>query len=212
MGWVEHSALSVDILVGIFVLKFLLNLLMAFLVSVCFWTFPVVPVQAANQSQPLLTLEDLPQGFVPASESETSSCRMAGEVSAFVVRETEQTELVCISSFSLTVGAENPEQAEMVRQVFDAILQSPQTFVAQANAVDVEGIEVLQNLADVGEVAAGFSKTEAEIGRTEVALFRRGDFLNTVLIRYQPEHAPLESLPVLAHKLDQRVSAISAEH
>lgn len=191
-------------------LKLLINLLVALLVSLCVWIGPVSPAQAANpQSGALLSQEDLPPEFVKASDAETSSCRMAGDVAAFVVREPEPVELLCVSSFSLTDGAENPQQAEMIRQVFDAILKRPESFVEQAKAVDVEGIEILDNLAGIGEVATGFSKTETGIGRTEVVLFRRGDFFSSVLIRHQPDQKPVAPLETIARKIDQRLTAIS---
>lgn len=187
-------------------LKFLLHLLIVFLVSFSIWLSPQLPASATHPgSHPLLSLEDLPSFFTPASEAEVSGCRMAGEVSGFVFKQASHLmELVCVASFPLGTGAETPEQIEMVHQVFDAILADPQAFVAQANAVEVQGIEVLESLAGIGEVATGFSKTEVGIGRTEIILFRRGDLFNSVLVRYPAGQEPIVPLQAIARKVDRR--------
>lgn len=186
-------------------LKFLLHLLIVFLASFGIWLSPQLPTPAAYaDSMPLLSLEDLPSFFAPASEAEISSCRMTGEIFGFVFKQSSKLmELVCVASFPLGVGAETPEQVEMVHQVFDAILADPQAFVAQANAVEVQGIEVLDSLTGIGEAATGFSKAEAEIGQTEIGLFRRGDLFNSVLIRYPVGQEPIVPLQAIARKVDK---------
>nr|RNJ68770.1 MAG: hypothetical protein EDM05_13970 [Leptolyngbya sp. IPPAS B-1204] len=164
---------------------------------------------AAN-SNPFLSLEDLPAEFVVASEAEAESCQMAGEKSAFVLKQQSQlVELICVSSFSLAAVSPEPDQVDRVRQVYDAILQNPGALVEQAQSMGVEGVKTLSQLQDIGDVASGFSKTEPEIGQTDVVLFRRGDLINSALVRYQVGQEPLIPLKTVARKLDRRITELT---
>jgi hypothetical protein len=173
-----------------------------------------LPVQAASAA-PFLTLSDLPEGFVQASEAEASSCQMAGERVAFVFRsptsqapaaqKSTPTELVCASSFSLAATTDNAMQAELMRQGIDSLLKNPQAFMAQVDSDHQKELEIL-NWLKVGEQSIGFKTVEAEIGQTEVVLFRRGNFLNAVLIRSEAGSLPIASLKALAQQLDQRIA------
>ena len=182
-------------------LKRFVNILVALIASLCLWLVPCSSALAA--SLPQLTLADLPAGFVPASEAEAQSCQMAGERAAFVRRSPEAAELVCASSFSLAATTENALQVEMVRKVFDSILQNPQALVKQADPDRTKALEIL-DLAEIGDRSTGFSTVEDGIGRTEVLLFRRGDFINSVLIRYDANRSPIASLKTVAQRLDQQ--------
>jgi hypothetical protein len=154
----------------------------------------------------------LPSGFAPASETEVASCSMAGEVSAFVLKQGEHlSELVCVSSFSIAAASGNPAQVEMIRQIYDAILKNPQALVEQAKTMGAEDITILQDLNGIGELATGFSKIEDGIGQTEVMLFRRGNVINSALIRYEVGQTPVLSLQHLARMLDQHVSEVVHE-
>jgi hypothetical protein len=184
-------------------LRFIIPVLVAVLMS--------LGVEFTAEAVPLLSLNNLPAGFVAALPEEVGSCQMAGEVSAFVLkRDAEISELVCVSSFSLAAATENFAQRESVRQIYDQILKNPQLLVEQAKALGVDDIKILDQLQDIGEVATGFSKVEAGIGQTEVALFRRGDYFNAALIRYKAGHEPIVPLKTVARKLDQQVSAASS--
>ena len=186
-------------------LKRFVNILVALIASLCLWLVPFSSALAA--SLPQLTLADLPAGFVPASETEAQSCQMTGKGVAFVRRSPEAAELVCASSFSLAATTENALQVKMVRKVFDSILQNPQALVEQADPDRTKALEIL-DLAEIGDRSAGFSTVEDGIGRTEVLLFRRGDFINSVLIRYDANRSPIAPLKTVAQRLDQQ--AISA--
>ncbi len=183
------------------------NSLIVLLVSLCFWLVQSPSVLAATT--PRLTLADLPAGFVLASKSEAQSCQMAGDRVAFVRRSPDSTELVCASSFSLAATTENALQVEMVRQVFDSILQNPQTLVEQADPTHTKVLEIL-DLAGIGDRSTGFSTVEAGIGRTEVLLFRRGDFINSVLVRYPADQPPIAPLKTVAEQLDQQAVRAAA--
>lgn len=164
-------------------------------------------VIAAPVLPKFLTLETLPEGFVAATADEAESCQMAGEVTAFVLKQdTQPVELICTTSFSLATATENEEQAEAVRRIYDAILKNPKALVDQAKAMGVQDVRVLKQLQGIGEVATGFSKTELGIGQTDVVLFRRGDLINSVLIRYEVDHLPIVPLRSVARKIDQQVS------
>ncbi len=205
-------------------LKSVLQLCFVVLITCGLWLTIALPVQAASPEQPkieatekpavdapalpkFLTLEALPEGFVNATPEETQSCQMAGEVTAFLLKREEQpVELICTTSFSLAAATENPEQAEAIRKIYDAILKNPQTLVDQAKAMGVKDVKVLKRLQGIGEVATGFSKTEPGIGQTDVLLFRRSDFINSVLIRYEVDHLPILPLRSIARQVDQQVS------
>ncbi|HEY9643452.1 MAG TPA: hypothetical protein V6C57_23390 [Coleofasciculaceae cyanobacterium] len=187
-----------------------LRALAAIVLPFCLWLGLLLPADAAVQlPPPLLTLTDLPAGFAPASAEEASSCQMAGAIAAFAYRQgTQLTELICVSSFSLAPVAEQPVPPETLQQLFDSILQHPEALIQQANAADTAGLEILKTLEGIGEVATGFSKTEAGIGRTEVALFRRGDWINSVLVRDAVGQAPIASLASVARQVDQHVAQL----
>lgn len=161
----------------------------------------------AAHSDGFLNLTDLPSGFVAASGAEVESCQMAGKVSAFVL-ERDQTlvEKICVSSFSIAAATETAAQADAIRQIYDALLQNPQSLTDQARAMGVEDIQILDSLQGIGEVVAGFSKTEPDIGKTDVTIFRRGDRINSVLVRYPIGHEPIVPLKSVARKVDQHVS------
>lgn len=181
-----------------------LNWLTLVLISLCLWLGLGLPVDAAAPSG-LLNLTDLPAGFVPASPEEVSSCRMATEAMAFVLKQDAvPTELICVSAFSLAAATENPEQTEAVRKIYDAILQNPQALVDQAKAMGVMDVQA-DSLPGLGDVATGFRKAEPEIGLTEVALFRRGDVISSVLIRYEIGHEPVVPLITVARKVDRQL-------
>jgi hypothetical protein len=182
-------------------LKRFATILIVLLASVGIWAVQIPDALAT--ALPHLTLADLPAGFVQASEAEAQSCQMAGERVAFVLRSPDSAELVCASTFSLAATTENALQVEMVRQVFDSILQNPQALVEQADPGHTKALEILE-LAGIGDRATGFSTVEAGIGRTEVLLFRRGDFINSVLIRYDPDRTPIALLKTIAQRLDQQ--------
>lgn len=180
------------------------------------WLMVSLPVSAdevyadsisAASSNGFLSLTDLPSGFVAASAAEVESCQMAGKVSAFVL-ERDQTlvEKICVSSFSIAAATETADQADAIRQIYDALLQNPQSLTDQARAMGVEDIQILDSLQGIGEVAAGFSKTEPDIGKTDVTIFRRGDRINSVLVRYPIGHEPIMPLKSVARKVDQQVS------
>jgi hypothetical protein len=197
-------------------LKRFATLLIVLLASLGIWSLSLWTVQIPSAlasphplatSLPRLTLADLPSGFVPASEAEAQSCQMTGERVAFVQRSPDSAELVCASAFSLVATTENALQVEMVRKVFDSILQNPQALVEQADPDHTKALEIL-DLAGIGDRSTGFSTVEAGIGRTEVLLFRRGDIINSVLIRYDPDRKPIAPLKAVAQRLDQQ--AISA--
>lgn len=188
--------------------KPLLSILLVFLASLCFWVVSSGPVQAATvPSTSLLSLKDLPLGFMQASSEETESCQMS-EATAFVLKQNNQlVELICVSSFSLAAATENLEQTEAVRKIYDTILQHPEVFVQQAEAMGVDNVQILENLQDIGEVATGFSKAEADIGQTEVALFRRQNAISSILIRYEIGHEPIFPLKTIARKVDRQIIA-----
>ncbi|MBD3881904.1 hypothetical protein IFO70_09070 [Phormidium tenue FACHB-886] len=183
--------------------KALASIALSLLILTSIW---VLPTQGASAA-PLLTLEDLPAGFAPASTAEASGCQMSGEAIAFVFRSSQLTELVCTSSFSLAAATENELQQEMMRQVVDSLLQNPQAFVEQADPTHTKALEIL-DAKEIGDIATGFSLVEPGIGRTEIVLFRRGDFLNSVLVRYEANQTPIASLTTIAHLLDQRTSSL----
>jgi hypothetical protein len=191
-----------------FKLKFLFTALITSILCCCMvLTFPLQATALDATPNQFFSLGDLPREFEVASEAEAESCQMAGEKSAFVLKQQAQlVELICVASFSLAARAENAAQVEMVQQVYDAILQNPQALVEQAQSMGVEGVQTLTQLQDIGEVATGFSKIEAGIGQTEVALFRRGDMINSVLVRYATGQEPLIPLKTVARKLDRRVA------
>lgn len=169
-------------------------------------------VIAAPVLPKFLTLEALPEGFAAATSNETESCQMAGEVTAFVLKQAAQpVELICTTSFSLATATENPEQAEAVRKIYDAILKNPKALVNQAKSMGVKDVKVLKQLQGIGDVATGFSKTELGIGQTDVLLFRRGDLINSVLIRYEVDHQPIVPLRSVARQIDQQASQWMAQ-
>lgn len=186
----------------------LIRALLSLLLCCCMaFTFPLAAIASDLNGDRFFNLADLPTEFEMASEVEAESCQMAGKKSAFVLkRQSQLVELICVSSFSLAAATEDSAQIEMVQQVYDAILQNPQALVEQAQSMGVEGVQTLTQLQDIGEVATGFSKTEAEIGQTEVALFRRGDRINSVLVRYPTGREPLIPLKTVARKLDRRIA------
>ncbi|MCU0527105.1 MAG: hypothetical protein MUF72_20040 [Elainella sp. Prado103] len=146
-----------------------------------------------------------------ASASEVESCQMAGKVIAFVLEHDQtQAEKICVSSFSIAAATETPEQAAAIRQIYDALLQNPQNLTEQARAMGVEDIQILDSLQGIGEVAAGFSKVEPAIGKTDVAIFRRGDRINSVLVRYPVGYEPILPLKAVARKVDQQTRQNSA--
>jgi hypothetical protein len=167
---------------------------------------------AVNQPYPLLTLTDLPSGFAQASSEEASSCQMAGAIAAFAYKQdTQLTELICVSTFSLSTSAQAELPPETMQQMFDSILQHPEALIqqanSQANSTDTTGVEILA-LEGIGEVATGFSKTEAGIGRTEIVLFRRGNWMTSVLVRCAVGQEPIAPLPYVARQVDQRVAQL----
>jgi hypothetical protein len=179
--------------------------LIVLLVSLCVWLMQ--PPSALAATMPRLSLADLPTGFVSASQEEAQSCQMAGDRVAFVLRSPAAAELVCAASFSL--ATENGLQVEMVRQVFDSILQNPQTLVEQADPTQTKALEIL-DLAGIGDCSTGFSTVEAGVGRTEVLLFRRGDFINSVLVRYPADQPPIAPLRTVAERLDRQAVRAAA--
>ena len=181
------------------------NRLIVLLVSLCVCL--VQSPSALAATTPRLSLADLPAGFVSASKEEAQSCQMAGDRVAFVLRSPQAAELVCASSFSL--ATENGLQVEMVRQVFDSILQNPQTLVEQADPTHTKALEILA-LMGIGDRSTGFSTVEAGIGRTEVLLFRRGDFMNSVLVRYPADQPPIAPLKTVAERLDRQAVRAAA--
>ena len=183
------------------------NSLIVLLVSLCVWL--VQSPSALAATTPRLSLADLPAGFVSASKEEAQSCEMAGDRVAFVLRSPQAAELVCAASFSLAATTENGLQVEMVRQVFDSILQNPQTLVEQADPTHTKALEILE-LAGIGDCSTGFSTVEAGMGRTEVLLFRRGDFMNSVLVRYPADQPPIAPLKTVAERLDQQAVRAAA--
>jgi hypothetical protein len=192
-------------------LKAFLSSLIAIWISCC-GCFLILPANAmaVNQPYPLLTLTDLPSGFAQASSEEASSCQMAGAIAAFAYKQDAQlTEL--ISTFSLATSAQPELPPETMQQMFDSILQHPEALIqqanSQANSMDTTGVEILA-LEDIGEVATGFSKTEAGIGRTEVVLFRRGNWITSVLVRCTVGQEPIAPLPYVARQVDQRVAQL----
>lgn len=167
------------------------------------------PVYAATSSlEHLITLDDLPSGFVAASEAEVETCPQTGEQDVFVLREEEQIiESICVSSSSLTAGINNEWGVEMTHSLFDAILQHPEELLKQAKAEDVAGVEILANLPVLGDIATGFTKAEGAT-RSDFAIFRRGDAINSVAVRYASGKAPVIALQDVASKLDKRVAAV----
>ncbi|MBF2073998.1 MAG: hypothetical protein IGS50_09595 [Synechococcales cyanobacterium C42_A2020_086] len=216
---IRNQNIQIQVLAGE-LLRFLLTILVVLMCSgFCGGGLPAQADPVAGSvgeipatANPFVQLQDLPSGFAPASETEVASCSMAGEVSAFVLKQGEHlSELVCVSSFSIAAASENPAQVEMIRQIYDAILKNPQALVEQAKTMGAEDITILQDLNGIGELATGFSKIEDGIGQTEVMLFRRGNVINSALIRYEVGQTPVLSLQHLARMLDQHVSEVVHE-
>jgi len=174
----------------------------------CLYMGLAYPAWAIDQ---MLTLSDLPAGFAIASAAEAHACQTGGNTAAFVFKqETQLSQLICLSSFTLTVSEQAASQAELMRQALDQLLQHPEMIMQQANAADIADIEILHNLAGIGEVATGFKKAEVGIGTTEVALFRRGNVINSVLVRYPTDRQPIASLQAIARAVDRHSLAIAS--
>lgn len=178
------------------------------LVSLMFLILAAPAYAATSSLEHLITLDDLPSGFVTASEAEVENCPGGGGQDIFVLREEAQIiESICVSSFSLTAAIDNEGGVEMTQSFFDAILQHPEELLKQAKPEDIAGVEILVNLPILGDTAAGFTKAEG-VTRSDFAIFRRGDTINSVVVSYTSGKAPVIALQDVASKLDTRVAAV----
>lgn len=168
------------------------------------------PVYAATSSlEHLIALDDLPSGFIAASASEAEDCQWEGTKDVFVLKKGGQViESICVTSSSLKNGTDNELGLEMAEAFFDAMLQNPKELMKQANPEDIAGVEILTNLPPVGDAIAAFTKA-AGVERSDFAIFRRGDIINSLAVSYVSGKTPAMSLQDLASKVDQRVVALS---
>jgi hypothetical protein len=184
---------------------------------VCLLNFAVFnqPVWA-SASTPLLTLEDLPPGFTHYSSEVMQSGSSLGAIAnceaaeaqgyAFALQqEGEDAERVCVTSSPLSNIFGGSESNPALGEAFlDAMLSNPDALsqlLGQQKPTDLEFLE----LEDVGDSAVGLRGTVEAIGATDIALFRRGETLNTVFIIHPNHLTPLTSLQKIASKLDERI-------
>ncbi|NJN57113.1 MAG: hypothetical protein HC879_06215 [Leptolyngbyaceae cyanobacterium SL_5_9] len=171
---------------------------------------------AANSRVPLLTLEDLPPGFIRYSDEMIQSSSSSGAIanckvakaqgSAFVLQQDgEMIERVCVTSSPLSsIFGENGTTSPIGEAFLDAMLSSPDALsqlLGQEKPADLEFLE----LTDIGDSAVGFRGTVEAIGKADIALFRKDETLNTVFIIHPDHPTPLTSLQDIASKLDERV-------
>lgn len=181
-------------------LSALLSFVLAFLVL-------AVPVDAANLPPKLLTLEDLPAGFTEFSDVETPVCSFFGGVAnAFVLENHSQTEAICVSSESISNLIGKNELAVAVDSaMLDKALSNPEFFLQLLGQEKPADLEMIADVNDIGDVATGFSRNVEEVGRVDVAIFRRGSTVNSVVVIYPIDNAPVIPLHDVASKLDTRL-------
>lgn len=194
------------------------SLLVAFLVWLWAWFSP--PLQAAPLSPPtsqqsvakieLLSVADLPAGFIQVPVAEVEGCQPQGdhgELAAFVFQQTAMPHTsICLSAFLLTEKASNSSQASLMREMMDALLENPEALIEQAQNQTEAAAEVeVLHLSPVGDKAMGFAKQDGQ-QRSETLVFRRGDILASIAVHYDNAAAPAVSLNKIATELDQHIS------
>lgn len=173
------------------------------------WLVPAgsIAAVAVFPEPSLLSLQDLPTGFVAVPPAEIEGCRPQGDrgdLAAFVLKTGQHLqESICLSSFLLTEQAANPSQAALMRQMFDAILDHPESMVEQTGAPQ-GGVSVLSPVSGLGDKAAGF-RQQTDDRQHEILLFRRGDFFGSVAVDYPTGTVPPAILQSIAGKLDRRL-------
>lgn len=170
---------------------------------------------AATSRVPLLTLEDLPPGFIRNSD-ETMQSSSSGAIAnceaaraqgyAFVLQhDGDAIEQVCVTSSPLSsIFGENETTSPVGEAFLDAMLSSPDALsqlLGQEKPADLEFLE----LTDIGDSAVGFRGTIEAIGKADIALFREGATLNTIFIIHPNRPVPLTSLQEVASQLSERL-------
>lgn len=194
----------------------MINKLWSILLIILSWIFVTfgycaVPAYAVNSSIPLLTLNDLPEGFMESSEEQAKSCAPPGYQAAMFLlqEETQMVEIVCVSSGSFKNLFWNEEfPPAMENAILDSLLSNPETFLEMMGKEKVTDLQFLQ-LAGIGDTALGARASLGEFGKTDVAFFRRDQTLNFVLISHPGRETPITSLQSIADKLDNHVIAIT---
>jgi hypothetical protein len=177
---------------------------------------PMSESMAANSQVPLLTLEDLPTGFIHYSDETMQSSSSWGAIAnckaaraqgyAFVLQQDgEMIEQVCVTSSALSsIFGENKTPSPIGEAFLDAMLSSPDALsqlLGQEKPADLEFLE----LTDIGDSAVGFRGTVEAIGKADIALFRKGAMLNTIFIIHPSRPTPLTALQNVASTLDSRI-------
>jgi hypothetical protein len=196
-------------------LKKLLLTVAIFLTCILMFS-PMSESIAANSQVPLLTLEDLPSGFIHYSDETMQSSSSSGAIancevakaqgSAFVLQQDgEMIERVCVTSSPLSsIFGENGATSPIGEAFLDAMLSSPDALsqlLGQEKPADLEFLE----LTDIGDSAVGFRGTVEAIGKADIALFRKGATLNTIFIIHPNRPVPLTSLQEVASQLNERL-------
>jgi hypothetical protein len=184
--------------------------LLSILVCLWVWLFPGLPTDAApSESNILFSVNDLPTGFVAVPATEITDCEPQAEhakLAAFVFKQGEAiNETICISSFELTEHAANESQAGLMRQMMDTILDHPQALIEQALSQQSIDAQLSSQRSNIGDKAASFIMHDGN-WHHEILLFRRGDFLSSIAVRYPDAVVPTVSLSAIAMLLDQHVT------
>ncbi len=189
------------------------SLVVALLVMVSiFLSFSTVPQPALGANLPtnLLTLDDLPPGFAVYSGAAVGNCNPSEQPGNAFVSEAAIAEIVCVSSVPIDHIVENNQPGSPLGIAFlDAMLSNPEALTQVLGQEKPEDLQFL-DLSGVGNIAIGFRGTVADLGKTDIAIFRRDATLNTVFVIHPDRATPLTSLQSLASKLDQRLQSFAS--
>jgi hypothetical protein len=173
------------------------------------------PTPAPDLSTAVLTIDDLPAGFVPATgntqEFDFNKLYPAIDihpVGQFVFYEINQQQYVVGWTFAFATSAE--------RENFDMLVVHPNAMFysagkPQATPETLKGSE-LGNSSPIGELSTGWASLASSDGKeanSDVVLFSHKNFGGIVEVFYDPKQTPVIGAWMAARELDDRIMDVT---